>query len=419
MISVSLHSLIVLASVLLPLIGVASMENGAFGNSVGMYGYPNGVSLVYGIYACILLTSYAAFRLPKGAVFAMPSVDGKTGPYFIAFAFLLIWFLVTVLLVKLFVFDGWAVWHGKISKGEFRANLGSYGALAYLLINAVIPMLVAYAAILYRSAWRGWHEHAWLAVLIGLTLIIGSTWGFKSTGITMLIPTLIVLLWGAAFGRVLVVCGVIAITVVFFFYVFDSQTNEAEVGLSFLMTRLTTLQGDVSWLLWDDYVQGAAFPPYLQTLLVFVGDRAFALLTGITRNTPDLWADYHFDILIGSLVGLPLSVIDVGHSIVGTPFSEGLVIGGLPGVMVMALFAGALCGALCTLIEHSLRRGHTLQSALLVTYFGIYVVTFVRNGAAVQLFHIATIAGLLVASSLCMVLSKLAITFESRKPISD
>lgn len=415
----SFHGLIVLASVLLPLVGVASMANGAFGNSIGMHGYPNGGSLVYGMYAGLLLASYAVFRLPKSTVFVMPSADVKTGTRFSAYAFSLMWLLVPVLLVKLFVFGGWAVWHGQIGKGEFRANLGSYGALAYLLINAVIPMLMAYAAILYRSARRGWREHGWLAVLTGLTLVIGSTWGFKSTGVTMLIPALIVLFWGAAFGRVLVGCGVIAITIVFFFYVFDSQTNEAAAGLSFLMTRLTTLQGDVSWLLWDEYVQGMAFPPYLQTLLVFVGDSAFARLTGITRDAPDLWADYHFDILIGSLVGLPLSVVKDGHSIVGTPFSDGLVLGGLPGVMVMALFAGALCGSLCTLIEQSLRRGHTLQSALLVTYFGVYVVTFVRNGAAVQLFHIATIVGLLLASSLCMIVGKIATTFESRKPISD
>jgi hypothetical protein len=415
----SFHGLIVLASVLLPLIGVAKMENGAFGNSIGMNGYPNGCFLVYGMYAGLLLVSYTVFRLSQTTVFGMPSVDDKTSTRFSSYAFLLMLFLVSVLFVKLFVFGGWGVWHGQTGKGEFRANLGSYGALAYLLIKEVIPMLMAYAAILYRIERRGWREHGWLAALIVVVLIIGSTWGFKTTGITMLIPALIVLFWGAAFGRVLVLCGVIAITIVFFFYVFDSQTDEAEAGLSFLMTRLTTLQGDVSWLLWDEYVQGVAFPPYLKTLLVFVGDRAFAQLTGITRDAQDMWADYHFDILIGSLVGLPLSVVKDGHSIVGTPFSDGLVLGGLPGVVVMAMFVGALCGSLCTLIEQSLRRGHTLQSALLVTYFGIHVVTFVRNGTAVQLFHIATIVGLLVASSLCMILSKLAIMFESRKPISE
>ena len=409
----SMHNAIVLTSVLLPLIGVIRMEGGVYGNSIGMYGYPNGVSVVYAIYAAFLLATYAALRI--GTTTASPAAVVPREARFGVFAHLLVWLSFFILLIMLFGFGGWAVWLGQVGKGEFRANLGRFGAFAYLLINSVIPFLMAYATVLYRSsAQRGWREHGWLAVLFGLTVLIGSTWGFKATGITMLLPALMVLLWGAAFGRVLAVCSAIALSIVAFFYVFDSKTDEAAAGLTFLLTRLTTLQGDVSWFLWGQYAAGAQFPSYLESLLVFIGDTVFASLTGITREMPDLWADYHFDILLGLLAGLPLSVVDEGHSIVGTPFSDGLVLGGVPGVIAMAVFSGLLCGVLCTLIEHSLRSGQAFRCALLATYFGIYVITFLRNGAAIQLIHIATLVGLLLALVLCVGIEKLAQILSQR-----
>lgn len=402
-----MHNTIILASVLLPLIGVMQMEGGAFGNSIGMNGYPNGASVVYAMYAVVLLTTY--FGLHASAAVA-PANAARNGTRFDAYAQLLIGLFLLILLVMLFGFGGWAVWLGQVGKGKFRANLGPFGAVAYQLINSVIPLLMAYAAVLYRSAQSDARERAWLAMLFGLTLLIGSTWGFKSTGITMLLPALVVLFWRAGMGRVLAVCGAIALTIVAFFYLFDTKTDEAAGGLAFLLTRMTTLQGDVSWLLWGQHSEGASFPPYLQTLLVFVGDTAFSSLTGITRDMPDLWADYHFDILLGLLAGLPLSVVDEGHSIVGTPFADGLVLGGVPGVLAMALFSGLLCGVLCNMIEHSLRRGQAFRCALLATYFGIHVTTFLRSGAAVQLIHVATVVGLLLALGLCVALDRLALT---------
>lgn len=411
-----MHNIIILASVLLPLIGVLQMENGAFGNSIGMDGYPNGASVVYAMYSAVLLVTYFVVRAGAAMAPTTPSTSAHKSSHFNAYAQLLIWLFLPILLVMLFGFGGWAVWLGQVGKGEFRANLGPFGAVAYLLVNSVIPLLMAYAALLYRGATGVRHERAWLAVLFGLTLLIGSTWGFKSTGVTMLLPALVVLFWGAGVGRVLAVCGAIALTIATFFYLFDSETDEAAGGLAFLLTRLTTLQGDVSWLLWGQHTEGVSFPPYLQTLRVFVGDTAFATLTGITRDMPDLWADYHFDILLGLLAGLPLSVVDEGHSIVGTPFADGLVLGGVPGVLAMALFAGLLCGVLCTMIERALRRGQAFRCALLVTYFGINGITFLRNGAAMQLIHIATVVGLLLALGLCVALDRLAL---ARQPLLE
>ncbi len=402
-----MHTTIIVASVLLPLLGVMRMEAGAFGNSIGMYGYPNGATVAYALYASVLLGAYFALRIGPAV---NPIVRVQRESRFGNYAKLLIILLLLLLLVMLFAFGGYAIWLGQIGKGDFRANLGRFGAVAYLLTNSLVPLLMAYACVLYRypTQQRSWHDRRLLVVLFGLTLLIGSTWGFKATGITMLLPALIVLFWSANSGRVMAAIIAITLTIVVFFYLFDSKTDEAAAGIDFLLTRLTTLQGDVSWQLWNQYSEEAAFPPYLQTLLVFVGDNAFSALSGIERDVLDLWADYHFDILVGQLVGLPLSVVKEGHSIVGTPFADGLVLGGVPGVIAIALFTGLLCGVLITLIEHSLSRGQDYLSAVFVTYFGISVVTFLRNGVAIQLIQIATVVGLLLALAICIGLNRLA-----------
>lgn len=400
-----MHNYIVLAAVVLPLIGVFQMENGAFGNSIGLNGYPNGATAAYSMYALLLLASYAVVSLiPAGAAVTSRHQVRR----FDAYAILVAGFFLLALLVMLFGFGAWDVWLGRVAKGQFRTNLGSFGALAYLLINAVIPLLMAYAAVLYRRSPGRWRERTGLGLLFLATLIIGSTWGFKSTGVTMLLPALVVLFWNASLLRVFGVCCAIALTVVVFFVAFDTETDEGAAGLGFLLVRLTTLQGDVSWYLWDQYVNGVQFPSYFKTLLPVIGDNAFSALTGIARDDAYTWAEYHFDILLGLLAGLPVSVFYEGHSIVGTPFADGLVMAGMPGVMLTAVFGGALAGGLCCLLSRTLKRDQGYRSALLATYFGIYVTTFLRNGVALQLFHVATVVGLLVALCLCVLIDTVA-----------
>ena len=218
-----MHTIIILSSVLLPLIGVMRMEGGAFGNSIGMYGYPNGASVAYAMYALILLGAYFALRL--GPTVA-PSVHAQSESRFGIYAILLLVLLLLLLLVMLFGFGGYSIWLGQLGKGEFRANLGRFGAVAYLAINSLVPLLMAYASVLYRDPTqrRGWYDRSLLVVLFGLTLLIGSTWGFKATGVTMLLPALIVLFWSASTVRVMAASGAIMLTIVVFFYLFDSKT---------------------------------------------------------------------------------------------------------------------------------------------------------------------------------------------------
>lgn len=384
------------------------MENGAFGNSVGIFGYRNGVTIAYAVYSAIVLGTYFfAYGRSGKAIFPVQEDERWRFRSFSISITLLV--LVPSLVVMLFFFGGWHVWSGQIAKGQFRANLGPLGSVAYMVINAIVPLSIAYAAILYRRSSFNWLNMCLLGTLFASTIVIGSTWGFKSTGVTMLIPALIVLFWEAAIGRIAFVASILAIVIISFFLLFDSGTTEAAGGIGFLWTRLTTLQGDVAWELWNQYSDGTPFPSYTRTWLALAGGNVLAITTGVTRDMPDAWANFNFDILLGEQVGLPLSVVNEGHSIVGTPFADGLIMDGMTGVVLVAVFSGLFSGAICRLLERSLMLSQGYLCALLATYFGIYVVTFLRNGVAIQLFHLSNLVGLGVALVLCILADKLAI----------
>lgn len=393
-----MHKYLVILAVLLPLLGVYQMERGAYGNSIGMHGYPNGATLAYAAYAFILLAAY--FLTQRGRA-KQPIKRTQPKNNFRQFGTTVLVFLAVALFLMLFGFGALKVWLGVIGKGEFRANLGPFGAVAYLLINSIIPMLVAFATALYINGARSNYEKAVLGTIYFATFIVGSTWGFKGTGISMLIPSLIILLWNASIWRLSKVFFIAAGAVVVLFYTFDAGSDEALIGASFLWTRATVLQGDVSWHLYGQYVEGVAFPSYSKTLLPFMGDTIFAQLSGITRENVELWAEYHFDILIGLLVGLPLSVVEEGHSIVGTPFSDGLVMGGIWGVLFIALFGGTFAGWLSKKLKQAIAMGNPYRIAFIATYFGMTVLGWLRNGATLQLVHIAILAGLFIALGAC------------------
>jgi hypothetical protein len=175
------------------------------------------------------------------------------------------------------------------------------------------------------------------------------------------------------------------------------------------------LQGDVSWRLWDQYINDVSFPSYFNTLLPFIGDTLFTLFTGVSRDDPNEWANYHFDTLINSLAGLSVDAVSEGHSIVATPFSDGLVMGGPCGVIIMAVFAGTFAGWLCKKLERAITSHDHYKIALLGTYFGMTVFGWLRNGVTLQLFHIATFVGLAISLLLCILFNRLL----AIEPVAD
>ncbi len=91
------------------------------------------------------------------------------------------------------------------------------------------------------------------------------------------------------------------------------------------------------------------------------------------------------------LAGVSLESIEDGHSIVGAPFSEGLIAGGLAGLAFFAALAGVLTGRLYRFLDQSLRRGRDVRAAMAATYFCFCLFPWLNGGGLVELYHISTL----------------------------
>jgi hypothetical protein len=385
------------------------MEKGVYGASIGMYGFQNGVTKIYAVYAVIMLSTFFTIITRR----KLPEIQwcSALGQRYRPFALLTGLFILLMLTMMLFGFGAYRVWLGEIGKGDFRANLGIFGAVAYLSIKSVIPTLVVFLSILYMSSKKTKKDKLILFTIFALTVSVGSTWGFKTTGLTMLLPAMIIIYWNASAIKIAKIGLYFIVITIVFFHMYDVDVETQVNAFSFLWTRTTTMQGDVSWYIWDQYSNGVQFPSYLKTLLPFIGDNIFSLITGISRLDHELWAEYHFDILINYLAGLPLDVVEIGHSIVGTPFSEGLILGGIPGVVLMALLGGTISACIYSRIHSSVLRNRPYVASIYATYLGVHTLSWLIGGAIIQLIHISVIIGLLVSYFICLFFS----SFLSRR----
>jgi hypothetical protein len=388
---------IAIAVLLTPLLGIWLMEGGAYGPSIGAYGAPNGATLAYAVYAAtVVATAWLVARcMPvKHAIPPLPLPLRDREFRRAAVAVLII--NVVFLGVLLFGAGGYRVLLGQVSKGEFRTTLGGIGALAYLLQRNLIPGLCALVAALYMGSSRRPAQRRWLAVNLLVVFAGGLTWGFKSTPLTMLLPTLVLLFWRITWTQ-LVVLGATAFGVlVTLFQFFDADVEVAASALDFVWRRLTVIQGDVAWKIWDAYVAGEVFPDYWRTLLAVMGDRLMEILLGLDRIDYVNWVQYHYDLLLTSLAGFSFDIIEGGHSVTATPFAEGVIALGSSGVVVYGLIGGALLGLFYSLIRKGLAQGRPLMAAIAATYACTAVIPWLNAGAIVQLAHVSTLAGILM-----------------------
>jgi hypothetical protein len=263
----------------------------------------------------------------------------------------------------------------------------------------VVPALFAYSTILLRRAEKSFDNKAlWYANLI-LVFLSGASWGFKTTGIMMLLPSLLIVNWQMSVLRLMKFAMAFASVVVGSFYMFDARTMDGVNVTAFILTRVTVMQGDVSWHIWNLYQNAEVIPNYWPTLLPAVGDKVLTLM-GVSKNDYTQWAQYHYDWMLTHLAGIPLDNIANGHSITGTPFSEGLIAGGLLGMVVIAVIAGVLVGKIYVSLDRSILQAKDMKVALLSTYFCFNVFPWLNGGAITQLFHISVAVNLFAAALL-------------------
>jgi hypothetical protein len=371
-----------------PLIGIWLVEGGEFAGSIGIDGYPNGATAAYALYAlglaAVALLCSGRSRHPPPAT--MP--EHGAGARFHTFAGKLLIFHVGFLLVFLFVFGAKDVWFGDVGKAEFRVSLGAFGFIPSLMTRFIVPALFAYVTLLYsRTARRGMARWRWIANLI-VVFLIGASWGFKSTAMLVLMPGLLLLFWRVRPLNLLAIALAFCVTLAVFFLIFDARYELDTDIETFLLRRITVLQGDTAWYIWGLYSSGETFPAYLPTLLVALGDKVLSLM-GLSLSNQYEWMLYHYDWMLTYLAGVPLDAIEDGHSLTGTPFAEGLIAGGISGVVLFVIIGGILVGGLHRLLDRALRLRRDTQAALGATYFCLYLFPWLNAGSIVQLFHIS------------------------------
>ena len=411
--------LMLLFAIVTPLLGILQVEAGDYAANVGTFGYPNGASWAFAAYAACALA--AAWWVTGGALFAneraiaaTPSEAGSTSARrVIAWASLVNG---SLCLVTLFVFGGIEVLSGVVGKGEFRTGLGGFGAWAVLTLKWFAPSVFAFACVVYAFAGRPRSARAALVGLGALTFLVGLSSGFKTSGLLILLPGFIVLLWAAPMRKVLLAAALAIVAILFAFSLFDTLEDTAYQDVAqFLLARFTIFQGDVSWYVWDLWVEGAAMPDYARTLLVAMGDQLFTLLFDISRADSERWVLAHYGSLLTYTVGYPIEGIEAGHSVTGTPFSEGLIAAGAIGIVVFGLAAGALTGFVYRRIAAAIRRRRPVAAALWCNYSVWALFAWLNGGEIVQLFHIAVITGLVLCWLLLRGLSAFALGRPGRR----
>jgi len=388
--------LMILFVIVTPLAGIAQLEDGAFGANVNSFGHANGATFAFLVYSAFLLAGAwwaSGGRMFRSAAAAPPGP--RVSPVSAA-RLLQVTLAVNVVLALLMVFalGGAEVLLGDVGKGEFRSTLGGLGALAYLIVKWIAPATFALACATYVIAGRPRRLRLLLVAGSLTAFVIGLSWGFKSSGLLVVLPGFVVLLWQASMRKVILYAALAVAVIVLSFAWFDTVEDTAySSALEFLVARLTVFQGDVSWYIWDRWRSGEPLPDYARTLLVAMGDQLFSLITGITRADSERWVLSHFGSLLTYTVGYPIEGIEAGHSVTGTPFSEGLIAAGWVGIPVFGLGAGLISGFVFRRIERALARSRTVSAALWSNYSVWCLFAWLNGGEIVQMFHISTLVG--------------------------
>lgn len=411
-----MYKYIILYALLAPLVGVYLVEQGAYAMSVGKAGFPNGTFYIYSVYVVVIVaTIFFVNLLGRGG-----RKEGRQSLFspekskmFNSFGIHLFILHIALIFIMLFVFGGINVWLGVMEKGAFRVKLGPFGAIAYILTKYTSPTLFAYLTVLFLNSHKTrFQKILWWSNVV-LIFILGSTWGFKSTGISMMLPSLLIIFWRISFFNIIKLGGVFFAILFLFFYWFDSETNLGSSNFevfSFIIERLTVLQGDASWYIWGEYQDGAKFPNYFPSLLAGIGDSNLKIL-GVSRDNLYEWMNFHYDWMLSYVSGLPLETIDGGHSIVGTPFSEGLIAGGKTGIIVIAIVAGVIISVSYHLMDRFRLKKQYIFLTLFSSYFCFNVFPWLMGGGITQLYHISNVIGFII-TLLFLKSLKMKINFE-------
>lgn len=385
-----------------PLIGVVMMENGAYSISTGLFGYENGITFPYIIFTFIFFLTI--FLTQKVCIPIKFRHEANNLEYNLRKVLkIVLLFNLIVLFIMLFLFSGYKVLLGEIGKGEFRISLGFFGPIAYLCTKFYVPILLVYISYLYIKV----KKFKYLLIInFIVAFLIGATWGFKTTSIFMIIPGLIVLLWNTKFYKILFVCLCLFLFIFGFALFFDSQNLDFRNTLNAIFVRLTIIQGDMVWHMWNLHNQNTLpLENYLVTLFSAIGDKLLNLLLTFTEEE---WIFYHYHLIITYFSGYDDAGLSTGHSVTGNIFGESISIAKYPINNLFAILAGIIVGLNIKLLKLFYKNNYPILLSLSVVFFISFIYPWLNAGGIVTLIHISSLFAIFTGLLLLKIIYRIA-----------
>lgn len=389
------------------------MEMGAYSFAANELGYANGATLAYSLFSILL---YITYRITLKNPIAFLEIKNSTLNYK-AIALVILFINLIALFIILIPFKGYQIWIGQIDKGAFRVNLGFFGSIAYMMVRSFIPAMICMISYLYiKKIEKTSNDKLILFLNFFVAFLFGASWGYKSSALFILLPGLILFFWNIKFISFLKFSGISVFLFVIFSFFFDNRSLEFNAvdilntqgtgnALEAVIYRLTVLQGDACWKIWNLHLNGDLDTvQYHKVLISILGDKNIDLLFGVNQNDYVNFIQYHFGLLLTYLCGNSPDAIAYGYNVTGTVFSEGLIAGGIKGLVFFAIFAGFLTGLSVNLIKEAMIKNNPIFVSIITSYFCFNIFAWLIGGGVDSLFHISILTGVFLTYILLLII---------------
>jgi hypothetical protein len=384
--------------IVMPILGVAEMENGAVSPFIAEPGSPNGATAAYFVH---ILSFFIAFFwiIRRNVVHAPHQVASQRAAlsssridlymYFCALLF------AAFALLLIFGFGAINILTLTVDKAEFRVGLGTFGAIIPLATKWYMPAL--FAILMRICIDYGWtRKRIALAVIACLSLVFfGMATGFKTTVIQMLLPAFIVCSWKitprlALIGALLVGSSVIGLAIMF-----DGH-GSLDAALDAIWYRMTVLQSDLTWYTWEVARSGGELPKYLRTFFPILGDPILRIVFSVNpdKNFTE-WASYYYGSAMTLFGGYPEQGVLAGVNNQATLFAESVIIGGVYFFPLVSFFFGLFVGKITTQLRSAIVFRRYAQAGTLSCLFSFTVLMWTLGNGLSSFLYLINIFGFL------------------------
>lgn len=403
--------LLILYVIIAPFVGIILVENGWYSISAGVEGYANNAWMVY-----LLHSTFLIFGILVGLkIFNFKSITINNIYFKSKYAnYKTLLFLSILLFIMLFFFQGYKVILGYLDKGNFRSEkigvLG-LGFIAFYIVKFFVPSILAYSAYYYKRRYEypNLKKKFTLLILFFISGLIGFSWGFKSSAIVVMIPALIVLYM----GQKIRIKNIIIMTLLFFSvvnisaYLFDRDNPYKFSLLEFIFLRMTVIEGDTFWKVYDLVKNNEVVPMglnYFTYLIESLGSKFYSLFFS---KSPDETIQYKFSAYLTYLVSGDIYQATSGeHNLTGTVASEGLLFLGFPGMLLFSIFSGIITGFNIKLIKIFYHSNKPKLLVITAVCFVFLTWSWLKGGGIVTILHISNFIGIILTYILLILLER-------------